>query len=135
MAREYGLLERLARPELAGRQSLKTDAGALTASVMENLRNLLNTRRGSSAMLPDYGMPDFNDLALQFPDAIDVIARELKATIRAYEPRLKNPKISHLPDPDNPLALCYRIAAELTEDGQTMTFETVLGDDGFVRLR
>lgn len=135
MAFEHSLLERIANPALAGRTNLKADAGALSDSVMANLRNLLNTRHGSSPMLPAYGMPDFNDMALEFPDAIPVIARQLRDCILAYEPRLKDPKISHVPDPDNPLALCYQISAELVGGDRKLTFETILGHDGFVRVR
>jgi type VI secretion system protein len=135
MASEHSLFERLADPALAERRSLRPDAGAVAASIMANLHDLLNTRHGASAMLPDYGMPDFNDLVLQFPDAIEVIGQELRACITTYEKRLTSVRVVHVPDPANPLSLCYQISAETALAGQRIAFETQLGNDGSVRLR
>lgn len=137
MAFASSLFERIENPERAVRTSLKTDASELAESVMANLRNLLNTRRGAVPLGPDYGMPDFNDMTFQFPDAIPIIGRELKQAIQKYEPRLRNIQVSHLPDPDNPISLCYRISAELVMEGDSerLQFETILGDDGHCRVR
>lgn len=134
---EKSLLERVEHPESAIRSTLKIDASALADSIMLNLRELFNARQGSVLMRPDYGMPDFNDLSTQFPDAIPVIGRAIKYQIETFEPRLGSVAVKHVPDPDNPLALCYQIAAEirLGDEAERVRFETILGDDGHVRVR
>ena len=41
---------------------LVPDADKLATAVLSHLARLLNTRQGSAATQPDYGLPDFNDL-------------------------------------------------------------------------
>ena len=67
------------------------------------------------------------------PDAIHIIARSVKDQIDRFEPRLASVSVRHVVDPDNPLNLVFEIHAALVVDGThgRVTFETVLGDDGF----
>lgn len=134
---DQSLFERLENPEQAMRTSLKVDASRLADSVMDNLKQLFNCRQGAVTQRPDYGMPDFNDLALQFPDAIPVIGRAIKYQIDQFEPRLTNISVKHVPVTDDPLALSFTISGELKlgDDSERIRFETILGDDGHVKVR
>ncbi|MHB8885005.1 MAG: type VI secretion system baseplate subunit TssE [Methylovirgula sp.] len=136
--RERTLCERL----MAGGGALpagsgKVDRGAISDSIMRNLQDVLNSRAGCCETRRDYGMPDFNDLAGGFPDALPTIARSIRTQIENFEPRLSGATVRHVPDPTNPLSLSFQISVTLTlEDGaERMSFQTDLGDDGKLRVR
>ncbi|WP_377828197.1 type VI secretion system baseplate subunit TssE [Bradyrhizobium lupini] len=83
------------------------------ASVMENLRRVLNSRQGCCETRRDFGMPDLNDAMGQGADAVRALARSLKQQIETFEPRLKNVLIRFHADPDNPLQLSFHVNATL----------------------
>jgi type VI secretion system protein len=118
-------------------RAASADRAAAVASVLANLGDVLNSRAGCAETRPDLGVPDFNDLVGQFPDAIHIIARAVKAQIERFEPRLNAVSVRHVEDPDNPLNLVFEIhaALRLGEESSRLTFETVLGDDGFLKVR
>jgi type VI secretion system protein len=84
-----------------------------------------------------YGMPDFNDMASRFPEAVVEIQRALKTSIEQYEPRLKRVRIKHLPDAADPLHLRFEITAQLVtgEDDAAIWFETALDTSGQISIR
>jgi len=132
------LMERLvAAGDTAPPRAAGSDRSAAAASVLANLNAVLNSRAGCAETRPDLGVPDFNDLVGKFPDAIHIIARAVKEQIEHFEPRLTAVGVRHLEDPDNPLNLVFEIHAALRLGGEQsrLTFETVLGDDGFLKVR
>ncbi len=133
---ERRLLERLEAPDNTERR-LKVDPSALSESVLGHLKLIFNTRQGSSETRTDLGMPDFNDLSTRFPDAIPIIGRAIKYQLDNFEPRLKNVSVKHVPDPTNPLSLYFQISAQLAlpDEDVRLNFDTVLGDDGYFRMR
>ena len=137
MINEKSLLERIDDPESADTRTLDVDVGKVSESIIVHLRNMLNVRQGSVMTLDDYGMPDFNDLVAEFPNAIKVIRSVIRDIIRKYEPRLKGVSVQHIADPGRPLELFFQIKAKLDSDDQdiSLTFETVVGDSGRVRVR
>jgi type VI secretion system protein len=58
--------------------------------VQEHLLRLLNTRKGSLSYLPDYGLPDLNEVYQQLPESMGFLVSAVKDLIIHYEPRLKN---------------------------------------------
>jgi type VI secretion system protein len=107
------------------------------ASVLDNLRRILNARQGCCETRPDFGMPDLNDAIGQGADAVLVVARTVKQQIETFEPRLKNVSVRFLADPDNPLQLDFQINAVLQYEDQTerVSFDTVLSDDKRFKVR
>src|SRR5690348_17126261 len=101
-----GLLSRLDATGLRATRALDEHD-----SIVEHLRVLLNARRGGSPSCPDFGIPDFSDLVHNFPGAIQVLQRAIRETILAYEPRLRQVTVRHIPD-DEPLVLKYEIIAQ-----------------------
>jgi len=71
-----------------------------------------------------YGVSAISEMVHSFPDAIDEMARSIKATIVAYEPRLTDITVRQVPSDD--LTLRYTITARLREDrtGHRFQFET-----------
>ncbi len=63
--------------------------GGRVDSIKEHLSIILNTRRGSVAHLPDYGLPDSNEVSMKSRDSISQFGKDIEATVRKYEPRLK----------------------------------------------
>lgn len=64
--------------------------------ITEHLVEILNTRMGSARTIPDYGLMEVSEVIHDFPDAIAMIQRSLKACIQQYEPRLKNVQVRHI---------------------------------------
>ncbi len=135
--RERTLCERLmASEEGSIPHSGKLDRGALFDSILRNLREILNSHSGCCEIRRDYGMPDFNDLAGQFPDAIQIITRSIKMQIENFEPRLSNVAVRHIPDPENPLGFSFSIGVtlDLDDGAERLNFQTDLSDDGKLRV-
>jgi type VI secretion system protein len=107
----------------------------LVESVGSHLRVLLNTRRGDSVTVPDFGILDFTDVVHQFPVGIHMLARSIRATLLEYEPRFKNVSVRHVPD-ESPLALRFEISGQLSEGGtaRTLRFATTVKPGGRVEI-
>ena len=92
--REQRLLERIADLESGNAHPHATRAQVLVASIQGHLQRILNTRQGSVPIDPDFGVPDFTNLAGSFTSgSTREIIDSLTRMIRTYEPRLKNPQI------------------------------------------
>lgn len=113
-----------------------SEMNELMTSILKNLRNVLNSRANCCQSRPDFGMPDFNDLAGKFPDALGIIASAVRSQIELFEPRLTQVTVSHVPDRSNPLRLAFRIHATLMLDQgtQRLSFDTVLNNNGYVNV-
>jgi type VI secretion system protein len=124
------------RPQEDGYR-LQSDIYRVTESVLSYLRKMLNVRQGSVSTLPDFGMPDLNDLFAQYPDPVHALRRIIKELIENYEPRLKRVMVSYVPDEDNPLNLRFDITAYLEVDDKDapLRFETVVGMSGRTQVR
>lgn len=134
---ERTLFERLAEPNAEHRMDERIDISIIAESVMNNLRTVFNTHRGSVMTRDDYGLSDFGDLSLMFRDAMARIAREIKELTQKFEPRLEDVNVRHVPDAENPLTLNFRISGEIVvgDHQETIRFDSELGHDGYVRLR
>ncbi|MQT15072.1 type VI secretion system baseplate subunit TssE [Segnochrobactrum spirostomi] len=136
---ERSLFERLAAARDGAPQSRggPTDVALLVESIIANLGRVLNSRAGCSETRPDLGIPDFNDLVGRFPDAIQIIATAVRDQIIAFEPRLQDVTVRHVKAPLNPLSLTFDIHARIRQNDEDakIIFQTVLGDDGFMRVR
>lgn len=137
MAVERSLFQRLANPEQAGLLKLDPDPSAAADSVLAHLNHLFNTRAGSCLTRPDYGMPDLNDLMSAYSAGTHRIAQAIQYQIDNFEPRLKQSAVRFVPDKADPLALTFHIVGYLNlgDDTRRIRFETVMGDDGKMRLR
>lgn len=80
-------------------------AGALRASVAQELMRLLNTRcprlRGPADEMDrtilDYGIPDFSHMAATSDTDAHQMARTLERAIAVYEPRLRHVRVTITP--------------------------------------
>ncbi|MFQ5773100.1 MAG: type VI secretion system baseplate subunit TssE [Kiloniellaceae bacterium] len=136
MTFERSLLERIGDPDEDGRR-LHVDPARLAESVARHLTRMLNVRQGSVITLPDYGMPDFNDLFVRFPDGLNAIRRAIKDSVEKYEPRLRRVAVQYVLDEEDPLNLRFKITARLVigDRAEPVAFETLIGDSGRVQVR
>ncbi len=58
-------------------------------SVLDNMQRILNSRAGTLAHLPDYGLPDMTRILQGMPGTAHELMGALSAVLLRYEPRLK----------------------------------------------
>ncbi|KQM52329.1 UNVERIFIED_ORG: type VI secretion system protein [Pseudomonas fluorescens] len=107
------------------------------ASIAAHLANMLGTRAGSVLTLPDYGLPDLNDMRLSLHESLSQSRLSIERFIQVYEPRLSNVRVRGLPDTGNPLVLAFVIEATLLIDGvvQPVVFNAQLAGGGQVEVQ
>ena len=105
-------------------------------SVALHLGKMLSIRAGSVQTLPDYGLPDLNDMNQSLHESLSQSRLLIERFIRAYEPRLKHVRVTALPRDHDPLALAFAIEATLTIKGirQPVVFTARLCDTGRVEV-
>lgn len=85
-------------------------------SVLDNLQRILNSRAGTLAHLPDYGLPDMTKILQGMPGTAHQLTTVLSDVLLKYEPRLKKIDVVLL-EQKVPGELCYAIDAELQGAG------------------
>ena len=132
MKREQSLLCRIENADATGHYTTKVSVDRMLDNISQNVQDMLNVRLGSVKALDDYGMPDFNDVVKEFPDAITRIRAAIKTFINKYEPRLSNVVVSHIHDPQQPLLLKFSISGniKLNNEAPKVSFNTVLTGAG-----
>jgi type VI secretion system protein len=106
------------------------------ASVATHLAKMLSTRAGSLKPLPDYGLPDLNDMRLSLHDSLQQARIAIERFIEAYEPRLREVRVISLPRDNNPLSLAFAIEGLLEVDGfkRQVSFSARLDGSGQVKV-
>ncbi len=112
-----GLLQRI-RSRSQGRSAV-----GLEQAILEHVLVLLNTRQGSSALDPSYGLPDLTDLTHNVPEGVPALQRMIVEAIQRYEPRLKSVHVRPLPLAPGALTLSFEVRAQLARGG-AFRFET-----------
>ncbi|WP_447592143.1 type VI secretion system baseplate subunit TssE [Aquipseudomonas campi] len=131
----YGsLFERLGG-DASQRTGWSFEAAAM-ASVAAHLAKMLSTRAGSVQTLPDYGLPDLNDMRLSLHDSLQQARVAIERFIEAYEPRLSQVKVISLPREHNPLSLSFAIEGLLEVEGfkRQVSFSASLDGSGQVNV-
>ncbi|AZE94369.1 hypothetical protein C4J95_2348 [Pseudomonas orientalis] len=120
-------------------ERLDPDAPASTCrvtSVAVHLTKMLGTRAGSVQTLPDYGLPDLNDMRLSLHESLSQSRLLIERFIQAYEPRLVDVRVRVLPRMNDTLALAFAIDAGLLIEGgtQPVVFHARLAETGQVEV-
>ncbi|GAB2895986.1 type VI secretion system baseplate subunit TssE [Paralcaligenes sp. KSB-10] len=114
---EQRLLERIASFNAGGGRSHMTRAEILVDSILSHLRRILNTRQGSVPIDPEFGVPDFTNLAGSFSvGTTSQISDDMTRMIERYEPRLKKPLIEFIEIQDSVLTLAFSITGLIEVD-------------------
>ncbi len=93
--------------------------------IIENLNNILNTKRNFGAFIRDFGIRDMNEYTNRDQISLAVM-EEVKSNIEKFEPRVKliNMEIG---EDDNPFYLSFKIDCIVLETKKTlrMIFDSV----------
>jgi type VI secretion system protein len=84
-------------------------------SIRMHLLRMLTTRQGAVQCLPDYGLPDLNDLTVSRAEAIRQCCICLSQSIEQYEPRLIGVEVHHIPLNDQ-FTMAFQIKAMRVSD-------------------
>ena len=109
---------------------------AATHSVAAHLAKMLSTRAGSVQTLPDYGLPDLNDMRRSLHDSLQQARSAIERFIEAYEPRLSRVSVVPLPREQDPLTLRFAIEAVMDVEGfkRKVSFSAQLDGSGQVSV-
>jgi len=130
----HTLLARIRQVGGVNARQLASDADTRD-SVLNHLRSICFTRRGSMLTCPELGVIDVSELLHSFPDAITEMSRTLKQAIQTYEPRLANVRIQHIPTED--MTLRYSVTAQLVLESKRLPvqFETSIDASRAISVR
>lgn len=130
------LLSRIAEADV-GQPRRGVSEREIRDSILANLMRICATRVGTMPTCPDFGIADVSEMVHSFPDAIALMASSLKRSIQAYEPRLQNIQVVHVPSDGAELTLRFEIRASLAGDGNRspMRFDATLDPTRQVTVR
>jgi type VI secretion system protein len=131
----YGsLFERLAGETVS--RANASHENSVMASVAAHLSKMLSTRAGSVQTLPDYGLPDLNDMSLSLHDSLTHARSAIEGFIERYEPRLKAVQVISVPREDDPFRLLFAIEGLLEVAGikRQVRFSAALASSGQVKV-
>lgn len=114
----------------------KNRRDAIRDSVAAHLSKMLSTRAGSVLALPDYGMPDLNNMSLSLHDALTQGRVAIERFISTYEPRLTEVRLISMPNEATPLNLVFAIEGQLQVEGSKslVVLSARLNDGGRVSV-
>lgn len=110
----------------------------LVNSILDHLHRILNTRQGSVPVDPDFGVPDFTNLAGSFSTGTtDQIIQDMSRMIQRYEPRLHQPQINFATSQDEVLSLAFSISGTVRVDDRDIPIRLTsqVASNGKVSLR
>lgn len=110
-----------------------SEADQVILSVLDNMQRILNSRAGSLAHLPDYGLPDMTKILQGMPGTTHELMEKLSTVLLKYEPRLKKLHVVLL-EQTQPGELRYAIDAELKGIG-LVRYGTAFMPQGRVLIR
>ena len=136
MGDERTLFERILNPEKKP-SGIAAERDALTRSIHQHLKFILNSRQGCCSIQSDFGMPEI----MNRHEAKNVLARELAAGIRStiarYEPRLTRIQVRLDDDGETRLLPRFTITAQVNSRSdvqQDISFTTVVDPVGKISV-
>jgi len=134
--REERLLERIRSFEKNPIQRKIDDPKRVIRSIVNHLQKILNIRTGSVMIADDFGLPDFTDLLITYPESQKDIERSIENMIRRYEPRLIDVKVKFIPSEKQTFVLRFKIISRLvTLNHKMLTMESYIESDRRVRVK
>lgn len=100
-------------------------------AIKQQLEVLLNSRKGSSASTPDFGLADFNDATVSASDMVSAIVHDVRDAIERYEPRIVPEEIHCVPNEDMPMAFDFRITGYILAENKEEQVEIDMVLNGF----
>ena len=92
-------------------------------SIADHLWRMYNTRRGAVPQLPDYGLPDINEIYQHLPGSLKALEQTILEITTRYEPRLERVRIRAVPVPNHEFKLSFELSAVIRGGGRVL-FQT-----------
>ncbi len=111
-----------------------TEDEKIRQSIVENLKMVLQTRRGSVQHLPDFGIPDIRQIYLEGGTTED-IKQQILETILKYEPRIGEVRVRKKPEFDRAnMRITLEIAAKIKDTPGREVLLTEFSSTGWTRV-
>jgi type VI secretion system protein len=125
-----GFLEKMLGPVHPRQQN--TDVRWVGDPVRSHLALLLNTRQGSVATQPDYGLPDVSGFYSEYPASMAELRTVVEDLIKKYEPRLESVKVRIVETDHKEFRVCFLITGEIDEEGAVtqVQYRTTISSNG-----
>ena len=105
----------------------------LRSSIVENIKMILQSRRGAIEHLPDFGLPDIRQIYFD-QGSIDSVPNLIKQSILKYEPRLQDVRVRRKNfDPHN-LRLSLQIDAKIKDHRGRELLLTEFSSTGWLKV-
>jgi type VI secretion system protein len=114
-------LERLREMQRDPDRRVAASPDEVLHSVTDYVGKILNTRKGSTVLDEDFGIPDFTSAGLAFSNEdMPQVEQEIAAFIERCEPRLRHVEVRFTPDGEAPLQMVFSLNAELCYEGDAV---------------
>ncbi len=110
----------------------------LTASVIDDLEKMYNTRQGTVMLDTEFGLPDFTSMMNSLsPSDIENLTRAFIMTTNRYESRLKNVTVRFNKKEGDLGVMRFSVSCKIAHAEQLypMKFDALLQGDGSVTLQ
>ena len=130
----HDLLEALLGQPLFLNETGETDGTVW--SIRNHLKVLFNSKQGTIAHLPDYGLPDVSVIYKDFPGSLDGMRKAIAHAISKYEPRLENVSVILVDREDQIFHATYLVSASLVKSSGEgdIKFHTRITSDGRMEI-
>lgn len=123
-------------PDEIGPQQFEhlTEDQKLSLSIIENLRMILTTRRGSILHLPDFGISDILQIYIASDNPVETLKKEIKDVILKYEPRISDVKIENSEFDQKTLRAALKIIIRVKDSSNSEILLTEFSTTGWTKV-
>ncbi len=123
-------------PDEIGPQQFEhlTEDQKLSLSIIENLRMILTTRRGSILHLPDFGISDILQIYLASDNPVESLKKEIREVILKYEPRVSEVQIQNSEFDQKTLRASLKIIIKLKDSSNKEILLTEFSTTGWTKV-
>lgn len=123
-------------PDEIGPQQFErlTEDQKISLSIIENLRMILTTRRGSILHLPDFGISDILQIYLSSENPVESLKQEIKEVILKYEPRVSEVRIENSEFDQKTLRAALKIIIKVKDSSNQEILLTEFSTTGWTKV-
>ena len=123
-------------PDEIGPQQFEplTEDQKLSYSIIENLRMILTTRRGSVLHLPDFGISDILQIYLASENPVESLKQEIRDVILKYEPRISEVQIENSEFDQKTLRAALKIIIKVKDSSNKEILLTEFSTTGWTKV-
>lgn len=115
----------------------RIDASEYKKSVLEDIKDLYNTQKGTVLISNEMGVPDFTSMLNRLgPNEIETITQSLREVTEKYEPRMKNVTVRHHPREEEYGVMRFLVNAGMSfkENDIAIEYAAIVQGNGSVEI-